>query len=388
MNDDWKVKPLSEVVEMNPRESLKKASVAPYLEMSAIPTNGRYHDSAVPRAVGSGTRFRDGDTLMARITPCLENGKTAQVRGLGSGIVGWGSTEYIVLRSIDQVSLPDFVYLLAREPSFREFAIQQMSGTSGRQRVAAATLADYEVAVPTLLEQERIAGLFNALDQRIEVAERLTWTLGETVAAECHAAFEARPDMGEMTLPEAVKLVNGGAYTKGASGTGRMVVRIKELNSGPSETTVYNNIKVPDDKTVNPGDVLFAWSGSLGVWRWYRDQAIVNQHIFKLIPNEQPVWLGWVHVRDALENFQDIAAGKATTMGHITKDHLVRTKVPKLSAEELAALTQRVQPLWDYQLRMGREVQTLKELRDFLLPRLLSGELRVAAAEEMAEAAS
>lgn len=245
-----------------------------------------------------------------------------------------------------------------------------------------------EIEVPPLSIQRNISAVLGCLNDKVDQCRLVQDTLGDLIIAECHAAFEARPDMGEMTLPEAVKLVNGGAYTKGASGTGRMVVRIKELNSGPSETTVYNNIKVPDDKTVNPGDVLFAWSGSLGVWRWYRDQAIVNQHIFKLIPNEQPVWLGWVHVRDALENFQDIAAGKATTMGHITKDHLVRTKVPKLSAEELAALTQRVQPLWDYQLRMGREVQTLKELRDFLLPRLLSGELRVAAAEEMAEAAS
>lgn len=286
---------------------------------------------------------------------------------------------------VPKPNLVDTEFLYYLMSSSTEYLHQHANGTTF-QELPGGVMKELEFLFPSLPEQRAIASVLGALDERLSLCRTIESTLSEVVIAECQVAFDARSSTQSITLPEAVRLVNGGAYTKGASNTGRMVVRIKELNSGPSETTVYNNIVVPEDKTVNPGDVLFAWSGSLGVWRWYRDQAIVNQHIFKIIPNEHPVWLGWVHVLDALEDFRDIAAGKATTMGHITKDHLVRTKVPKLSDPELAELAERVEPLWEYQLRMGREIQTLTDLRDFLLPRLLSGELRVAEAEEAAGA--
>jgi type I restriction enzyme S subunit len=233
--------------------------------------------------------------------------------------------------------------------------------------------------------RHQIANVLSALDGRIEACARLEDTLAKTIVAECHAAFEARGSDDSFSLPEAVRLVNGGAYTKGASATGRMVLRIKDLNSGSSDTTVYNNIKVPSDKTAFPGDVLFAWSGSLGIWRWYGEEAIINQHIFKVIAAAYPVWLGWALILDELQTFQNIAAGKATTMGHITKDHLLRTTVPKLSESELSELIINVQPLWDYQLRIGRETRSLLRLHTFLLPRLLNGELGVSSGKMLAK---
>jgi len=244
------------------------------------------------------------------------------------------------------------------------------------------------ILVPPLPEQRRIATVIEALDDRIESAARLEKVLGEAVLAEYGLALLDRAEELVVSLVDAVSLINGGAYTKGAGGAGRMVIRIKELNSGPSESTVYSSITVPGNKTAYPGDVLFAWSGSLGVWRWYRDEAIVNQHIFKVLPKKHPVWLGWIHILDELERFQDIAAGKATTMGHITKDHLERTMVPTFSAEELEVLSARVEPLWDAQLQAGRELNALHAVRAQLLPALVSGELRVAAAVELMEAAT
>jgi type I restriction enzyme S subunit len=112
-----------------------------------MPTHGHSADDVVDREFGSGMRFVNGDTLVARITPCLENGKTAFVDFLQEGQVGWGSTEYIVLRP--KVPLPEeYAYCLARSAEFREFAIQSMTGTSGRQRVPAESLAHLRVAVP------------------------------------------------------------------------------------------------------------------------------------------------------------------------------------------------------------------------------------------------
>jgi type I restriction enzyme S subunit len=137
---------LSELVALNPARSLARGIPAPYLDMANMPTSGPAAGDFVTRAVGSGMRFMNGDTLMARITPCLENGKLAFVDFLREGEVGWGSTEYIVLRP--KAPLPvEFAYCLVRDPAFVEFAVARMSGTSGRQRVSAVALGDYPLRV-------------------------------------------------------------------------------------------------------------------------------------------------------------------------------------------------------------------------------------------------
>jgi type I restriction enzyme S subunit len=144
----WRVTRADEAFELNPKRELKRGQTAPYLEMAAMPEIGHAPESWVPRAAGSGMRFTDGDTLMARITPCLENGKTAFVQFLGPAVVGWGSTEYIVIRSKQPIPIITS-YLLARNEDFRAFAIQGMTGSSGRQRVGADLLGRYRLAVPS-----------------------------------------------------------------------------------------------------------------------------------------------------------------------------------------------------------------------------------------------
>jgi type I restriction enzyme S subunit len=143
----WEVATLPEVVDVNPTRALREGLEAPYLDMANMPTRGHSANEVVDRAFGSGMRFINGDTLVARITPCLENGKTAFVDFLQDRQVGWGSTEYIVLRP--KAPLPDeYAYYLARSAEFRDFAIQSMTGSSGRQRVPAESLAHFRVAVP------------------------------------------------------------------------------------------------------------------------------------------------------------------------------------------------------------------------------------------------
>ncbi len=145
--EGWSLLPLTELIDVNPKRVLRKGMVAPYLDMANMPTRGHVPDSIGDRSCGSGMRFANGDTLVARITPCLENGKIAFVDFLGDGEVGWGSTEYIVLKP--KPPIPDeFAYCLARSARFREFAVQNMSGTSGRQRVPATALSGYRMSVP------------------------------------------------------------------------------------------------------------------------------------------------------------------------------------------------------------------------------------------------
>ena len=146
--EGWQVRALPDLVEVNPVRRLRKGQAAPYLDMANMPVKGHIPDTVVARSFGSGMRFVNGDTLVARITPCLENGKTAYVDFLGKGEIGWGSTEYIVLRA--KSPLPhEFAYCLARSVHFRDFAIQSMTGTSGRQRVQPQALQQFPLAGPT-----------------------------------------------------------------------------------------------------------------------------------------------------------------------------------------------------------------------------------------------
>ena len=145
----WEVKTLDQLTKLNPREPMKKGVVAPYLDMAALPTSGSSSDDAVLREFTSGTRFRNKDTLLARITPCLENGKAAFIQSLLNYAVGWGSTEFIVMRAIPPVP-PEYAYLLARNPDFRAHAIQSMTGTSGRQRAQTEALASYPLPFPSV----------------------------------------------------------------------------------------------------------------------------------------------------------------------------------------------------------------------------------------------
>ena len=145
--DGWPLVPLPELIEVNPSRPLRRGEIAPYLDMANMPTRSHAPDSVVRRPFNSGMRFANGDALVARITPCLENGKTAYVDFLRDGETGWGSTEYIVMKS--KPPLPgEFAYLLARSGRFREFAIQNMSGTSGCQRVPAAALSGFTIPTP------------------------------------------------------------------------------------------------------------------------------------------------------------------------------------------------------------------------------------------------
>lgn len=147
--EGWRVVHLPDVIAVNPARSLSRGTLATYLEMSNMPTRSSRVLGWASREFTSGTKFMNGDVLVARITPCLENGKTAYVDFLdGPSVVAWGSTEYIVLRS--KPPLPTaYAYLLARSDRFRSHAIANMSGTSGRQRVPPECLDRFPVIAPS-----------------------------------------------------------------------------------------------------------------------------------------------------------------------------------------------------------------------------------------------
>lgn len=162
----WESKTLSEVAELNPSRKLSKGTRAPYVEMASLPTVGHRPHEWPLREAGSGARFQNGDTLLARITPCLENGKTAFVDFLEEGQIGWGSTEYIVIAPREPLP-PEWGYLLARADDFRDFATRKMEGSTGRQRVPANALAQYRVVLPPREVAARFGTIVKPLFRRM-----------------------------------------------------------------------------------------------------------------------------------------------------------------------------------------------------------------------------
>lgn len=176
----WSVMPLTKVIEVNPKRHLKKGCSATYLDMSNMPIKSSRAKSWVIRNFTSGTRFQNGDTLLARITPCLENGKTCYVDFLKESEVGWGSTEYIILCPKPPLPL-EYAYLLARTENFRSFSISNMSGSSGRQRVPSQCFEHFNIVLPSTI----ILEIFNSFVKTI-------FTKIKTVDEESHSLKNLR----------------------------------------------------------------------------------------------------------------------------------------------------------------------------------------------------
>ncbi len=172
----WRVANIAETFEINPTRKLAKGSVASYLDMASLATSGHCVDAPVEREMGSGAKFRNGDTLLARITPCLENGKSAFVDFLIDNEIGWGSTEFLVLRP--KAPLPEyFGYLLCRHPVFREYAIQSMVGTSGRQRIQNDVLGRFQLALPGNGIASKFAKVVTTIQENIAANHQTAQTL-------------------------------------------------------------------------------------------------------------------------------------------------------------------------------------------------------------------
>ena len=238
------------------------------------------------------------------------------------------------------------------------------------------------VIVPPQPMQRAIAEVLGSLDDKIAANTALARTADDLASASFKAISR---DAHPRPLSDVAEFINGKAFTKDASGTGRVVIRIAELNSGIGSSTVRNDIVVSDDYLARPGDLLFAWSGSLTLHRWYRPEAIVNQHIFKVVPMDGfPLWLVKQLLAAKLDDFKAIAANKATTMGHIQRRHLdelVSVPDSRLVNDYDARMT----GLWNTALSAEQENLKLAETRDALLPALMSGRLRVKDAEAVAE---
>lgn len=313
------------------------------------------------------------DLLVSRLGTV---GRSARVRETRGAVFAG----YLVrFRVHEDIASPAFVGYALQSPDWWAHVDALRSGAV-QPTLNANQMAAFEFRLPPPSEQRAIADVLEAFDDKLAANEQVIRIADELARAQFRAACT-----DEVPLSSLAQFVNGKAFTKDATGTGRVVIRIAELNSGLGDSTVYNDIEVADDYLARPGDLLFAWSGSLTASRWYRPEAIVNQHIFKVIPNDRvATWLVNQAVHAKLNDFKAIAANKATTMGHIQRHHLDQlVSIP--SAVAARRLDGVMAGLWNCAL--AAEVESLKvaEVRDELLPLLMSGRVRVRYAEKVAE---
>jgi type I restriction enzyme S subunit len=171
--EKWTTGKMSDLIEFNPKERISKGENAKKIAMDKLKPFERDIEGYEIAQFKGGSKFRNGDTLLARITPCLENGKTAQVNVLEDNEVGFGSTEFIVLRAKPGVSDKDYIYYLAISPLVREQAIQSMVGSSGRQRVQQGVLNDLDICIHPLSEQIEIGRTLKVLDDKIAINTKI-----------------------------------------------------------------------------------------------------------------------------------------------------------------------------------------------------------------------
>jgi type I restriction enzyme, S subunit len=211
MISNWQVLPLNEIAYINPRESLPKGAVAKKVAMEVVQPFTKKIPGFSLEEYRGGTKFRNGDTLVARITPSLENGKTAFVDILDESEIGFGSTEFIVLRAKGKKANKHFLYYLAMSPEFRDIAILSMTGSSGRQRVQTDVVSNYSFAIPPLTEQKAITAVLSALDEKIDLLHRQNKTLESMAQALFRHWFidNAADDWEDGTLNDILTAIGG-----------------------------------------------------------------------------------------------------------------------------------------------------------------------------------
>ncbi|QTR53087.1 restriction endonuclease subunit S [Thiothrix unzii] len=200
--EGWEILSVSEAITVNPSVQLKKGEVAPFIDMKALPTSGYAIDDVSRKAYAGGAKFKNKDVLLARITPCLENGKTGVVDFLKKGESGFGSTEFIILRGRNGLNMP-FVACLARDDKFRTHCIQSMVGSSGRQRVQNACFDSFYLCLP---KSEKIKQQFH--DSTNGFFEKITTLKNETNSlTQLRDTLLPKLLSGELRIPEADELV-------------------------------------------------------------------------------------------------------------------------------------------------------------------------------------
>lgn len=298
--------------------------------------------------------------------------------------VGIISQALLILRPDKEQVLPQYLrYFLQSDEGAHEL-VQASHGTVQINIAPRAVVEAIPVPLPTLVQQAAIVEVLNSLDEKIELNRRMGQTL-ETIA---QAIFKSwfvdfehdwpHTDWQTKSLDSVADYLNGLALQKYPPIDGEEslpVIKIAQLRAGHTKSADRANQNVPAPYVIGDGDLLFSWSGSLEVEFWCGGKGALNQHLFKVTSSKVPSWYAYLWTKYHLPEFRAIAANKATTMGHIQRKHLTEAQVLLPPPATLEAMNAVMKPIFAELIQRRLESRTLDELRDELLPKLMSGEL-------------
>ena len=393
MTSEWRTIRAADFIDFNPRLSLKKGDIATKVAMDKLKPFTKKIPETEKAEFNGGAKFCNGDTVMARITPCLENGKTAYVDMLDDGEIGFGSTEFIVMRAKTGISDPQFVYYTAINPVFRNVAIKSMVGSSGRQRVQPSVLEELELSVPDLEEQRRIGAFLARIDEKIALNDRINDNLEQQAQSYFQELFvdNADPEWAIGTISDLGTVVGGSTPSKAKpeyyTESGIAWITPKDLSINKSKFVSHGEnditelgLKNSSAAIMPEGTVLFSSRAPIGYIAIAAGEVTTNQGFKSVVPKPE---IGTPFVYFFLKNTLPVIEGMASgsTFKEVSGSTMKNVPAVIPDAETLAKFSDFCAPIFAQQRILEEQNQSLATLRDNLLPKLMSGEIDVSAVQ-------
>lgn len=383
----WKKHKFSDFVEINPTVKFDSKERVSFIEMKDLNDGFRNCYPSIERKLTGGARFENDDTLFARITPCLENGKICQVKGLKDG-VGLGSTEFLVFRGRKGVSDNDFIFYLSRWDGVRDFAENHFEGTSGRQRVPKDCFNSLLLNLPPFEEQVSIASTLSSLDDKIDLLQRQNKTLEQLAETLFRQWFveEANEDWEETTLYDAIILVGGG--TPKTNVAEYWDGKIKWLSGGDiasnHKSFIMTTEKTISDKGLNNSSskllpkyaTVISARGTVGKYCLLSEPMAFSQSNYGIKPKyEDCYFFTYLLIAYSVDELQSSAYG--SVFDTITTKTFQEQLLILPEYQIIKQFEKEITSYFEKMLNNQNQILTLTQLRDALLPKLVSGEARV-----------
>lgn len=369
--NSWQTVKLGDFLIINPIEKLSKGTIAKKVSMERLRPFCRDVLEYEFDKFSGGSKFRNKDTIMARITPCLENGKRAQINMLEQDEIGFGSTEFIIFREKENISNSNFIYYLICSDFIREPAIKSMVGSSGRQRVQTDVLKNLILSLPPIDVQKKIAGVLGALDDKIELNNRINNNLEQQAQALFKSWFVDFEPFGG-TMPDDWKTGRLEDVADITSGK-RPLIKQDNKSTGFSIPVVgascimgYTNKPLYNNKIFVTGRV-----GTHGVIQRFHDACWPSDNTLIIISKY------YEYVYQLLKTINYTAMNRGSTQPLITQTDLKNTEIivpPEDILTDFEHIAGQLMKLYEYN---RQENTRLSALRDTLLPKLMSGEIDV-----------
>ena len=386
MTSEWRTICTADFIDFNPRLSLKKGAIATKVAMDKLKPFSKKISETEKAEFNGGAKFCNGDTIMARITPCLENGKTAYVDMLDDGEFGFGSTEFIVMRAKVGISDPQFVYYTAISPTFRNVAIKSMVGSSGRQRVQQSVLEELELSVPDLDEQRRIGAFLAGLDEKIALNNRINDNLQQQLFALYENMATASPCLKEYTLSNLCDFQEGYVnppqthpeYFDGEVKWLRAVDINESFIIETSRTLTKAGFESAKKSALlfEPNTIAISKSGTIGRLGIIADYMCGNRAVINIAPHDTNM-LAFIYcfLKSKQREFPDMAVGSVQKNLYVSLLEPLSVSIP--DNESLTAFNAVGASILGLIHNNCVENTDLANLRDTILPKLMSGEIDV-----------